>query len=255
VYILVAALAILPVFGGGQADSKSALETVLSQPFGQIWLALIGFGLIGFIVWRITQATLDTDGHGQDLKGYVVRAGLLVSAATYAGLASFSVGQALHLSLGGGSSNSRQDWTAWLMQQPFGRYLVALVALVVIGAGIAQLVKGLKRGYLKYFPDHFENRGLLNAACIYGLTARGAVLLILGTFLAYAAFVVDPDQAGGTAEALYWVRQLPFGAILYLLVAAGLLAFGLYGLIEARYRIIRSPDLREPLRAARSVLR
>lgn len=254
VYILVAALAVLPIFGGGKADSKSALTTVLEQPFGQIWLGLICLGLVGFILWRIAQATLDTDGHGQDLKGYVVRGGLLISAATYTGLAAYAISHALHFSLGGGSSDSRQDWTAWLMQQPFGRYVVGLVALAVIGAGGAQILKGAKRGYLKYFSHSFEHKKVLNAACIYGLVARGAVLVILGVFLAYAAFTIDPEQAGGTADALSWIRELPFGALLYLLVAVGLFAFGLYGLIASRYRMIRSPDLQRPLSAARSAL-
>jgi hypothetical protein len=254
VYVLIAGMASLSTFGGGEPDSKSALQIVLEQPFGQIWLGLIGIGLIGFILWRVTQAVLNTDRHENNAKGYLVRAGLLVSAATYAGLAFYAVGQALQLGFGGGSSGGSESWTAWLMQQPFGPYLVAGVGLAIIGAGVAQAVKGIKRGYLRYFESGFERRTVLNGICAYGLVARGTLFLIIGGFFIYAAFAVDPNQAGGMADALAWVRQLPFGAILYGLAAIGLFAFGLYGLIEAWYRIVQPPSMDQQLHAMRSVM-
>lgn len=254
VYVLIAGMALLSTFGGGEPDSKSALQIVLEQPFGQIWLGLMGMGLIGFILWRVAQAVLNTDRHENNIKGYLVRAGLLVSAATYTGLAFYAVGQALQLGFGGEPSDGRESWTAWLMQQPFGRYLVAAVGLAIIGAGCAQAVKGIKRGYLRFFESGFEHRTVLNGICTYGLLARGILFLIIGFFFVYAAFAVDPNQAGGMADALAWVRRLPFGAILYGLAAIGLFAFGLYGLIEARYRIVQPPSMDRPLRAMRSVV-
>ncbi|WP_105422461.1 DUF1206 domain-containing protein [Neorhizobium sp. T25_27] len=254
VYVLIAGMASLSTLGGGEPDSNSALQIVLEQPFGQIWLGLIGIGLIGFILWRVAQSILNTDRHQHNAKGYLVRAGLLVSAATYTGLAFYAVGQALLLGFGAGSSGARESWTAWLMQQPFGRYLVAGVGLAIIGAGCAQAAKGIKRGYLRFFESGFEQRAVLNGICAYGLLARGVIFLIIGGFFIYAAFAVDPNQAGGLADALAWVRQLPFGAILYGLAAIGLFAFGLYGLIEARYRIVQPPSMDRPLRAMRSAV-
>jgi hypothetical protein len=254
VYVLIAGMASLSTLGGGEPDSNSALQIVLEQPFGQIWLGLIGIGLIGFILWRVAQSILNTDRHQHDAKGYLVRAGLLVSAATYTGLAVYAMGQALHLGFGAAPSGARESWTAWLMQQPFGRYLVAGVGLAIIGAGCAQAAKGIKRGYLRFFESGFEQRAVLNGICTYGLVARGVIFLIIGGFFIYAAFAVDPNQAGGLADALAWVRQLPFGAILYGLAAIGLFAFGLYGLIEARYRIVQPPSMDRPLRAMRSAV-
>ncbi len=68
---------------------------------------------------------------------------------------------------------------------------------------------------------------------LYGLAARGVVFIITGMFFLYVAFTVDPGQAGGIPQALSWVRQLPFGAVLYAIAAVGLLAFGIYGFVEA----------------------
>jgi len=249
VYVLIAGMALLSTFGGGEPDQKSALQLVLDQPFGQIWLGLIGLGLVGFILWRIAQALLNTDHHENNPKGYAIRAGLLVGAATYTGLAAYAIGQALQLGFGSGSSDGQRSLTAWLMQQPFGPYLVAAVGLCILAAAIGQVAKGTRRTYLKYFQTNWRQGTLLDAICIYGLSARGAIFLIVGGFFLYAAFAVDPGQAGSTAEALAWVRQLPFGAVLYAAVAFGLLAFGLYSFIEAKYRIINPPNVGGEARA------
>lgn len=252
VYILVGGMALLSTLGGGEADSRSALELVLDTPFGAIWLGLIGIGLIGFIVWRLAQAFLNADQHETDAKGLVIRAALLVSAATYTGLASYAIGQALKISFGAGSGNSQESWTAWLMQQPFGSYLVAAVGLAVIGAGAVQIVKGVTRRYEKFVRISGRHKRLLDLFCIYGLAARGAIFVILGGFFLYAAWAVDPGQAGSTADALAWVRGLPFGGLLYALAALGLFAFGAYGVVEAKYRIIREPSLSDAKHALRT---
>ena len=249
VYMLVGGMALLSSFGGGQADQQSALQVVLEQPFGWIWLGLIGLGLIGFIVWRLAQAILNADRHEDDAKGYLVRAAMFVSAATYTGLASYAIGQALRLSFASGSGNSKESWAGWLMQQPFGPYLVAAVGLAIVGAGVAQIGKGITRRYRRYLKFSSQEHQALDLVCIYGLAARGLVFVIIGSFLLYGAWAVDPGQAGSTADALAWVRGLPGGAFLYGLVALGLLAFGAYGLIEARYRIVRPPALSDARRA------
>jgi len=248
VYVLVGGMALLSSFAGGQTDQESALRMVLSQPLGWIWLGLIGLGLIGFIVWRLAQALLNADGHPNEAKGYLIRGGMLISAITYTGLASFAIQNALQLSFGGGSGNSKESWIAWLMQQPLGQFLIGVIGLAIIGAGAAQIIKGVRRRYLKYVAISPQQHRILDLACVYGLAARGVVFLIIGSFFVYAAWAFDADQTGSTAEAMAWVRQLPFGGVLYAIVALGLFAFGAYGLIEARYRIVRSPALSEAKR-------
>jgi hypothetical protein len=250
VYILVGGMALLSSFGGGEADSQSALELLLDQPFGALWLGLIGVGLIGFIVWRLAQAVLNADGHENNAKGYLIRAAMFVSAATYTGLASFAIGQALQLSFGSGSGNSQESWTAWLVQQPFGRYLVGALGIVIVISGIVQISKGVMRRYQKYVRISRSEHRALDLVCVYGLAARGVIFAITGVFFLYAAWAVDPNQVGSTSDALGWVRQLPFGGILYALTALGLFAFGAYGLIEARYRIVRTPALSDARRVA-----
>lgn len=90
VFLLVAALAVFSSFGGGKADTKSALDAVLEQPFGRLWLGLIGLGLLGFVAWRLAQSIANADNHDHSVKSYLIRAALLGSAATYMGLAVYA---------------------------------------------------------------------------------------------------------------------------------------------------------------------
>ena len=47
---------------------------------------------------------------------------------------------------------------------------------------------------------------------------------------------IDPAKAGGLDKALHTLRNQPFGEFLLILAALGLIAFGIYGLAEARWR-------------------
>jgi len=84
---------------------------------------------------------------------------------------------------------------------------------------------------------------MLGPFCAFGLAARGVVFLIVGSFFVYAAYTIDPDQAGGAAAALSWVRSQDYGAVLLLVIAAGLFAFGSYSVIEAIWRRIDTAEV------------
>ncbi|MGF0540529.1 DUF1206 domain-containing protein [Agrobacterium sp. ES01] len=244
VFILVAGLALFSTFGGGrETGTKSALETLTGQPFGRVWLGLIALGLLGFVVWRLAQSIGNADNHADDLKGYIIRAALFGSAVTYVGLAFYAAGHALDL-LGSSQSGSdgKTGLAQWLMSKPFGAWIAGLVGIGFVIGGCVTAYKGLSRKFRKYIQLPGGDASPLSLICIYGLASRGLVFAIVGVFFCYAAFTVDPDQAGSMSDALAWVRQLPFGAILYFIVALGLAAFGGYGLIEARYRSVDMPD-------------
>jgi len=244
VFLMVAGLALFSSFAGGKADTQSALQVILEQPFGRIWIGLIGLGLAGFVVWRLAQSLANADGQDDDMKGYAIRAALFGSAITYAGLALSSLLMALQMS-GGGGSGGEEGLAAWVMAQPFGRYLAGIIGIGFVVGGIVTAIKGIKRSFGRYLHLDAEKNSPAVLISIYGLVARGAVFAIIGVFFLYAAFTVDPEQAGGTAEALAYVRELPFGGILYAVVALGLAAFGIYNFVEARYRRIATPDVRD----------
>jgi hypothetical protein len=243
VYCLVGGLALLAAIGqGGRAgDSESAIRWVLAGPFGAVLVGLIAVGLLGFAVWRFIESVTDADRRGTALKGLVVRAAHLLSAAIYTGLAITAGSLALGLSGAGG--DAAQDWTAWLLGKPFGLWLVALIGLAVIGGGIAFLIKAFKGDVtdrLKLDADHCRWAKPIGQ---FGYAARGIAFLIIGGFFIAAAWYQASSEVKGLAGAFAALRAQPYGWILLAVVAAGHFAFGAFGLIQARFRHIDAPDI------------
>ena len=71
-----------------------------------------------------------------------------------------------------------------------------------------------------------------------GYAARGVVSGVIGAFLVQAAVQTDPDKALGLGGALRTLARQPFGPYLLGAVAAGLMAYGAFMFVMARYRKI-----------------
>ena len=72
----------------------------------------------------------------------------------------------------------------------------------------------------------------------FGHLARMVVFGLIGIFLIKAAVEYDPNKAVGLDGALAKLANQPYGPVLLGIVAAGLIAFALYSLTDARYRRI-----------------
>ena len=70
----------------------------------------------------------------------------------------------------------------------------------------------------------------------FGLAARGIVFCSIGWFLIEAARQSNAATAQGLDEVLQTLAQQPNGAWLLGIVALGLVAYGIYTIIQARYR-------------------
>jgi hypothetical protein len=246
VYLIVGGLAVVAALGGGTAtDAEGALTTILRQPFGEVLLGIVALGLLCYALWRVTQAVTDTDHHGTETKGLAIRGGLVVSAIAHTLLAIFALSLIFGWgsSVGGGGGTSSQDWTAWLLQQPFGRWLVGLIGVAVIGTGLAHIMKGYQAKFEKYLQMDRSTLEKTSPICRFGLIARGVVFVIIGSFFLVAAWRFSSGEVRGLKGALDVLQQQPYGWILLAIVALGLFAFGLYSLIEARYRRIAEPSL------------
>lgn len=246
IYLVVGLLAALAAWGsGGQTtDSRGAVVTLLEAPFGTALMVLIAAGLVCYSAWRAAQALLDADDHGRDARGLAVRGGLGVSAVVHIALAVFALSLAMGWgtgSSGSGGDESSREWTAWLMAQPFGQWLVALLGVSVIGAGVAHFVKGWRAGFEAHFQMSPDERRFIRPVSRFGLMARGLVFVIIGGFFVVAAVQQDPSEARGLSGALRALQEQPYGWLLLAVVALGLVSFGAYSLLESRYRIISLP--------------
>ncbi len=245
VYVLIGGLAALAAFGqGGQTDgSRGTLERVLTAPFGKVLLGIIAVGLVGYAMWRTIQALKDVDHHGNGAKGLAIRTGLLVSAITHILLAFFAATLIFQFAgSSGDSGGGSQGIAGWLMQQPFGRWLVGGVGLVMMGVGIAHAIKGYKAKFHKHFAMPSKTQKWAYPICRFGLVIRGLVFVIVGSSFIIAAYQINPNQASGIDEVFSTLRNQPFGQWLLAFVALGLFAFGLYSILAAVYRRI-NPEM------------
>lgn len=255
VYCVVGGLAVLAALGAGgrTGDSKGALRAVLGGPFGPAIVGAIALGLLGFAAWRFVEGITDADRRGNSPKGLAVRGAHLVSAGIYAGLALTAASLSLGLGLSGG--DGMQDWSAWLMDKPFGRWLLALIGLAVMGGGVGFLVKSASGRVTDRLRLDAAHAGWVCWVGRFGYAARGLAFLIIGGFLVVAAWYQRSSEVKGLGEAFALLRRQDYGWILLAVVAAGHAAFGLFGLIQARYRHIDAPDIDEADDAAARALR
>ncbi len=257
VYCLVGGLALLGAIGsGGQTGgSRSALATLLDQPFGRLVLGATALGLAGFAAWRVLEAVTDADHHGTSWKGLGTRAAHLISGGLYAALAFSAAGLAIGRSRGGGNEDQgAQDWTAWLLAQPFGQWLVGLIGAAIAAAGIGFLIKAWRGQVTAHLACDAATARWAVPLGRLGYAARGVVFVIIGAFLVLAAIRSSSSQVRGLGGALEALQAQPFGGALLGLVAAGLLAFGIFGFVQALYRRIDAPDLDDAKRAGSTTL-
>jgi len=239
VHLLVGFLAMLSVFGAASAiGTRGALRQIGELPFGQTLLAAVAAGLLAHAFWRVTQAIYDTDAKGSDAKGLAMRGGYVVVALVYLGLAL----SAVRVTAVGAKVKSgawAESWTAWLLAQPFGRWLVGLAALVTAGIGIFQFYQATTAQLretmrLTEMSAKQAKWGTRVGRC--GFAARGIVFCIVGFFLFFAAVNSDAAETRSFGGALDALARQPYGAWLLGIVAFGLFFYGVFMIYLARFR-------------------
>jgi hypothetical protein len=248
VYIVVGGLATMAAvgLGGETTDLRGALSEIERKPFGKVMLMTVAFGLLGYVLWRWVQALADTDRKGTKLKGVAVRVGYFFSGVVYAGLAYTAAKILFDVDEPDSTSSDTQElWIARVMMVPFGRTMIILTGLFVIGFGFYQIYKGIKAKFRKRLKLGEMNEAKDNWATWsgrIGYAARGVVFCIIGFFVTQAALHFNPDEAKGLDEALQSLAQNYYGAWALGAVAVGLIFYGFYMLVEARYRQIGALD-------------
>ncbi len=242
VYLVIGWLAVMLAIGqGGKAtDQSGAIQTINNFPFGKFLLVVVAIGLLGFALWSFIQALFDTEGKGSDAKGIFGRLGYAIVGVSYAvlGYATFQIVAGTG-SGGKNSTTSAQDWTAVLLKQPPGPFLVVLVGLVVLGLACYLFYKAYSANFqstLNLSDLSAQMKKIVINIGKFGYGALGVVFAIIGIFLMVAAYQHNSSKAVGLDGALKDLAHQPFGPFLLAIVALGLIAYGVYSFVEARYR-------------------
>ena len=142
---------------------------------------------------------------------------------------------------GGGGGGRAREWVGKAMAMPGGVYLLYLAAAGFLGYGVYQLYNAYRAKLsrqLQLGSLRDGTRRALVGLSRFGIAARGVVFDTIAVLLYRAARDHNPKQAGGLGDSL---RELlvSFGRWPYLAVALGLGAYGIYELINAKYRRIQ----------------
>ena len=169
------------------------------------------------------------------------RIGYAVSGLIHASLAASAAAMVFGSGQSGSGDAASKEWTATLLEQPFGRWLVAAAGAGFVIFALAQIYKAftakfrekLKTGEMSQTVENFAVR-----TGRVGLVARGIVFGIIGAFLALAAWRSNAGEARGLSGALHALEAASYGQWLLGVVALGLIAYGFYMFVQARYRRI-----------------
>jgi hypothetical protein len=237
-YIVIAILAFRVAFGHreDQASQNGALQEISSKPGGQVLVWIIAIGLIGYSLWRLLSAALGArvDPVATDAKQ---RVKALAEGIGYGAVAVIAV----KVAVGSGSSSGGggEQKTAMVLGWPGGQFLVGLAGVIALGVGAFFVIDGVKADFTKELKlggmSPGARKGVITLGRV-GRIAQGVVFGIIGVLILVAAVQYDPDKAKGLDGALKTLAAEPYGPWLLGLVALGLLAYGLYGLAEAKLR-------------------
>lgn len=235
VYIVLGYMALQATFGAGnpKIDQNAALVKIITQPYGRYLLAIITLGLVAYVIWRLVEVIFNPEH-----EKLLARLGYLSSGAGYAFLALAALQLLRGVGGTGSSSQAPQDFTARALALPWGQILVIAVGIIIIASGLYQIYYGYKEKFVKNLrltEMRAEQRRWTIDLGKFGTIARAIIYIIIGIFLIQAALTRNPARAGGLGEALVALARSPYGIWVLGFVALGLLAYGIFSEVMARY--------------------
>ncbi|MFI6641052.1 DUF1206 domain-containing protein [Streptomyces sp. NPDC050504] len=242
-YVLVGALALRVAFGGDdgkEADRSGALAELAEKPLGTAMLWVLGIGLVGMALWRLSEAVFGSETGKRLLQagravfyGFVAYSVLAFAAGDRGG------GGGGGGAAGGSSDEKSRDVTARALELPGGQWIVGAAGAALIGFGLVSAGRAALRKYHKHLKLGEMSRRVRRAADVTGVgggVARGLLFAAAGTFAVRAAVRYEPDEAKGVDDTLRAFADTPAGPWLLALMALGLVLFGLFSFVMARWR-------------------
>jgi hypothetical protein len=240
-YVLIGIIAVQVAIDGShqQADRTGAVRLVAQTAFGTaiLWLLVIGFA--GMTLWRLSEAAWGSPG--ADGRKASKRLANLARAVFYALVTYGILKYALGVGQPSSSDSQSQDLTADALKYQGGQVVVALAGVVVVIAGLYVIYRAYKLKFLKHLrmgSASPRTRKVVTRLGQVGGIARGLVFATIGVFLVIAAKDANPKQAKGVDSALRALAHTPLGPWLLVVVAIGLMMFGVYSWCEARWRAV-----------------
>jgi len=234
VHVLIGVLAIVVAFGGeGETDQSGALLTIAGAPLGFVvlWVAALALAALG--VWQLLDGILvHRDSPSRTWGARLIEWG---KAAVFFALA--VVAAAVAVGARPDLDGTVRDASRGVLVVPGGPIVLGLVGVAIGAGGVGFAVIGLRRRFLRLLSLPSGRAGsIVTGIAVFGYVAKGLALLAVGVLLVVAAVKVEPGDTGGPDAALDGLISLPLGPLLCGAIGAGLIAYGVFLVLSARYR-------------------
>ncbi len=211
---------------------ESSLNVLLERPFGRIAVGLVAVGLFGYVIRRFIQVWAPPDVGEPPVK--IVRFGRRFS---YACSAIWNIGitaTALFLALG--LTVAEYDWS--VLRGLLPGWLVFLIGAGFFGYAIFEFYMAITRRFtvdLRFEGKHKRLENFTLVCGIIGYTGRGIAYFLVGVFVMYAGWLIQGARVSNLGNILSAIEAFPSSNGIFLVIAAGLIAYGVYLILAAWY--------------------
>lgn len=218
------------------AGTDGIFETVETIPGGSVLLWILVVGLLGYAMFRFASPVFDIEHNGADAKGWAQRIGHAGSAIGHLALAwtayKFATGS------GGDGGNGASDAAAGVLSIGMGGVVIGILGIAFALASLAQAQKAITASFMEHISAQAPDQTLWMGRA--GYATRAVVFMVIAWSLVETGFLSeDASNVKTLGEA---VASLAGTGWVFSAIALGLLMFGLFSLVLARYRIIPELD-------------
>ncbi|MGV3512094.1 MAG: DUF1206 domain-containing protein [Novosphingobium sp.] len=223
----------------GAGDSFRVLNAI---PGGPVVLYLAAAGLVGYALYRLSGAVFDIERKGTSWKGRAARIGYLASSVIHLVMA----WTAMRIASGarGAGKDSSSGMAGSVLNFPFGETLLGLIGVGLLAAAAFQARSAVTAGFMRHISSSAPIFTCWTGRA--GHAARAVVMVLIGWSLLRTAWFGQSNEVVSLGKAINNLRDMGAG---FHVVAAGLLLFGVFSIITARYRVIPDPAPTKGLRA------
>ena len=236
--ILYSVLGLIALTSAGQIGkgTDGIFRAIENFPLGALILWLMVVGLFAYALFRFASFFFDIENQGSDKVGWGKRIGHAGSAIGHLALA-YSAYKFATSPATAASGDSAEKAAAGVLSMGLGGIVLGVLGIAFFLAAFNQAKKSFTGDFMNRIGAGAPSQTRLLGGI--GYAARAVVFGIIGWSLFKAGFLAGgSEQVKTLGDA---VASLAGSGTIFTFVAAGLLVFGLFSLILARYRII--PDM------------
>jgi hypothetical protein len=218
----------------GQADQAGAVAQLAAQPQGLLLLWAGFAACVALVLWQTSNAVFDY-GHLEARKKVGKKLSAAGKAVVFAVMALTFAASASGNSENSGQSTS--DFTLSIMKAPGGSVLLIVIGAGIAVAGLVFVVRGVKGSFKKdlRLPSSGTGRAVVTGLGVVGYVAEGVALFLVGLLFIIATANARPQESTGMDGGLKALREQPYGVYMLTAVGAGLICYGLYLMVKAKF--------------------